>query len=78
MATIRDRLAALERTSNNAPWLIIDVTDRPSPEQAEQIAQAERTGRMCIVFVARGDTAWIAGAGVPPWEQEGSDYHGDH
>lgn len=46
--------------------------------QLEQIAKAERTGRMMIVFVARGDTAWIAGADVPPWEQEGGDYHGDH
>lgn len=79
MATIKDRITQLERASNNAPLLALDVTDRPTPEQAEQIAKAERTGRPLIVFYMPGDTAWMPGAGVPPWdEQSGGDYHGNN
>ncbi|MDO9012285.1 MAG: hypothetical protein Q7U78_10850 [Gallionella sp.] len=75
MATIKDRITQLERASNNAPMLVLSVTDRPTSEQSEQIANAERTGRQLIVFYMPGDTAWMPGAGVPPWdEQEGGEY----
>ena len=75
MATIEQRLSALEREINTAPLLVLCVTDRPTPEQAEQIASAERTGRRLIVFYMPSDTAWLAGSGKPaPWEQEGGKY----
>ena len=77
MATIKDRIMQLERASNNAPMLVLDVTDRPTPEQAEQIAKAERTRRQLIVFYMPGDTVWMPGAGVPPWEQERGGYGND-
>lgn len=71
MATIKDRIIQLEQASNNAPMLVLSVTDRPTPEQAEQIAKAERTNRRLIVFYMPGDTAWMSCAGVPPWDEEG-------
>lgn len=76
MATIEQRLFALERAINTAPWLVLDVTDRPTPEQQAEIDKAIKTGRMMIVFVERGDTVWIAGCGKPaPWEKlEGGKY----
>ncbi len=78
MTTIRERLTQLELASNNATWLVLDVTVCPTPEQAEQIEQATRTGRMCIAFYEPGQTAWIAGCSKPaPWEQqERSAQHG--
>lgn len=75
MATIEQRLKTLEKQQSDAPMLVLFVGDRPTPEQQTEIDKAIKTGRMMLVFVARGDTAWIAGAGVPPWdEQEGGDY----
>jgi len=69
MTTIKDRITQLERASNNAPMLVLFVTDKPTPEQSEQIAKAERIGRRLIAFYMPGDTAWMPGYGVPPWEQ---------
>ena len=69
MATIGQRLKALEQAINAAPMLVLFVGDRPTPEQQGEIDNATRTGRLMIVFVKKGDTAWIAGAGVPPWER---------
>lgn len=78
MATIEQRITSLELARGNAPMLALFVTDKPTPEQAAQIAKAERTGRMMIVFVARGDTAWIVGSGKPaPWEQQEGGEHGN-
>jgi hypothetical protein len=57
--------------------LVLSVTDRPTPEQAEQIAKAERTGRRLLVFFMPGDTAWMPGASVPPWEQQKGGEHGN-
>lgn len=75
MATIKDRIMLLECANNNAPMLILSVTDRPTLEQAEQIAKAGRKGRRLIVFCMPGDTAWMPGASVPPWEElEGGEY----
>lgn len=70
MATIKDRIMLLECANNSAPMPVLSVTDRPTPEQAEKIAKAARTGRRLIVFCMPGDTAWMPGAGVPPWEEE--------
>ncbi|MDP1637535.1 MAG: hypothetical protein Q8K74_05050 [Candidatus Nitrotoga sp.] len=75
MATIKDRIMLLECANNCAPMLALSVTGRPTPEQAEQITKAARTGRRLIVFCMPGDTAWMPSAGVPPWEeQEGGKY----
>lgn len=76
MATIKERIMQLEQASNNAPMLVLSVTDRPTPEQAEQIAQAERQGRRLLVFVEKGNTAWMPGAGVPPWDEQEGGEHG--
>lgn len=76
MATIEQRLKILEKQQSDAPMLVLFVGDRPTPEQQGEIDSAIKTGRMMLVFVARGDTAWIAGCGKPaPWdEQDGGDY----
>ncbi len=78
MATIEQRLKALEQQQSDAPMLVLFVGDRPTPEQQSEIDSAIKTGRMMIVFVAHGDTAWITGCGKPaPWEQqERSAQHG--
>ena len=79
MATVEQRLKVLEQQQGNAPMLVLFVGDFPTPEQQAEIDTAIMTGRMMIVFVAHGDTAWIADADIPPpWEQEGGDYHGYH
>lgn len=71
MATIEQRLKTLEQQQGNAPMLVLFVGDRPTPEQQGEIDKAIQTGRMMIVFVARGDTAWIADADIPPpWAQQ--------
>lgn len=65
MATIKDRIIQLEQASNNAPMLVLSVTDRPTPEQAERI------NRRLIVFYMPSDTAWMSCTGVPPWDEKG-------
>ena len=65
---LSSRLAALERAINAAPMLTLDVTGRPTPEQQATIDQCTRTGRRLVVFVDWGNTAWMPGLGVPPWE----------
>ncbi len=78
MATIEQRLSALEREINTAPWLVLDVTDRPTPEQQGEIDRAIKTGRMCIVFYEPGQTAWLAGSGKPaPWEKQEKGEYGN-
>lgn len=73
--SIKDRIKILECANNSGPMLVLSVTGPPTPEQAEQIAKAARTGRRLIVFCMPDDTAWMLGAGVPPWEeQEGGEY----
>lgn len=74
MATIEQRLKALEQQRSDAPMLVLFVGDRPTPEQQTEIDKAIKQGRMMIVFIEKGNTAWIAGADVPPWEQEGGEY----
>ena len=77
MANIETRLRALEQQHGKGAMLVMFVGDRPTMHQQAEIDAAITTGRMMIVFVARGDTAWIADADIPPpWEQEGGAYHG--
>lgn len=64
-----NRLAALERAISAAPWLMLDVTDRPTPEQQATIDDCARTGRRVLVFYDPGNTAWLVGYGAPPWER---------
>lgn len=69
MKNLEDRIAALERAITVPPQWVIFVDDRPTPEQAAQIDQAEREGRSLIVLVARGNTAYMTGCGKPfPWD----------
>lgn len=70
MTTIKARLLALEQHHNESPALVLSVTDRPTPEQQAEIERATRTGRRLIVFYMPGDTAWMPGCGVPPWETD--------
>ena len=67
---LSERLAALERAINAAPMLTLSVTGRPTPEQQATIDQCTRTGRRLLVFVDRGNTAWMPGLGVPPWKAQ--------
>ena len=60
MASLDARLMALERPQRNQK--------APTPEQAAQIDRCTRTGRRLIVFCMPGDTAWMPGSGLPPWE----------
>lgn len=78
---IEMRLKALEQQHGKGAMLVLFVGDRPTPEQQAEIDNAIMTGRMMIVFVVHGDTAWIADADIPPpWAQieegEGA-YHGN-
>lgn len=78
MATIEQRIFQLERASNAAPWLTMDVIDRPTNEQQAEINSAKKTRRMLIVFVAKGNTAWIPGSNIPaPWECKDEDLYGN-
>lgn len=64
-----DRLTTLEKISNTAPMLTMDVHTLPTAEQQAKIGQCIRTGRRLAVFFNPGDTLWLAGYGVPPWEE---------
>lgn len=77
MATLNSRITALEqKTKNNTP-LVLFVGSRPSAAQQAEIDTAIQDGRTGLIFLKQGDTAWVVGAGVPPWErQEVGDYHG--
>ena len=68
MATLNARLLALEHVINTAPMLTMEVDGAPTPEQQATIEHCTRTGRRLVVFCMPGDTAWMPGYGVPPWE----------
>lgn len=57
MPTIEERITALETAQlqrNAQPALVLFCRDdQPSPEQAEQIAQAEREGRTVKIILTR-------------------------
>ena len=63
-----DRLTALEKSSNTAPMLTMEVDGMPTDDQTAMIDRCARTGRRLVVFCMPGDTAWMPGYGVPPWE----------
>lgn len=54
MATIEQRLAALEQATDTAPMLVIflrsEQDGEPTPEQAAQITFAEKQGRKVLVI----------------------------
>lgn len=68
MATLNARLAALEKSTKTAPMMTMQVNGMPTEEQAALIERCTRTGRRLLVFYMPGDTAWMPGYGVPPWE----------
>ena len=70
MATLNTRLLALEHVINTAPMMTLAVNGSPTPEQQATIDHCTRTGRRLVVFCMPGDTAWMPGYGVPPWEVE--------
>lgn len=65
---LTDRLAKLEQAKDDGPMLTMVVTDRPTPQQQATIDRCIATGRRLLVFFMPTDTAWMPGAGVPPWE----------
>jgi len=73
MASIKERLEALERASSALPWLVLEVIDRPTSDQQADIDKAIAQGRTLIVFVEEGNTMWMPGR-TPPWEQEGGEH----
>ena len=68
MATLNARLMALEHVLNTAPMLTLQVDNAPTPEQQATTDHCARTGRRLVVFYDPGNTAWMPGYGVPPWE----------
>ena len=68
MANLNARLLALEHVINTAPMLTMQLDTAPTPEQQATIDLCTRTGRRLVVFCMPGDTAWMPGCGVPPWE----------
>lgn len=70
MATLNARLLALERVLNTAPMMTLRIDTAPTPEQQATIDHCTRTGRRLVAFCMPGDTAWMPGYGVPPWEVE--------
>lgn len=48
--------------------LVMDVDSAPTYEQSALIDRCAKTGRKLMVFYAPGDSAWMPGCGVPPWE----------
>ena len=63
-----DRLTALEKSSNTAPMVTMEIDGLPTDDQTAMIDRCARTGRRLLVFCMPGDTAWMPGYGVPTWE----------
>lgn len=79
MATIEQRIFALEQAINTAPMLVIEVNAYPTEAQKAEIDRAVRSGRRLLVFYMPDDSAWMVGHGVPPWEQQkGNNCHGNN
>lgn len=72
MATIESRLATLEQTQRKArPALVIflraEQESEPTPEQHEQIAQAEKQGRKVeLIIFRRAEDSFPGFTGLPP------------
>ena len=65
-----ERLKALEHLSAGGELLTREVDGLPTADQTAMIDRCARTGRRLIVFCEPGNTAWMPGYGVPPWEVE--------
>jgi hypothetical protein len=65
---LTERITRLEQAVNHEPVLMLEVDTSPTPKQTVAIDHCTRTGRRLLVFYAPGDTAWMPGAGLPPWE----------
>lgn len=77
MPTLNSRIAALEQNTKNKMPLVLFVDNRPTAAQQAEINTAIHDGRTGLIFLKQGDTAWVLGAGVPPWEQQdGGASHG--
>ena len=63
-----DRLTVLEKSSNTGPLLTMEIDGLPTDDQTAMIYRCTRTGRRLVVFHDPGNTAWMPGYGVPPWE----------
>ena len=70
MATLNARLEALEKSTDAAPMMTMQVNEMPTDEQAALIERCTRTGRRLMVFIENGNTAWMPGCGAAPWEAE--------
>ena len=68
MATLDARVAALEKSTITAPMMTMCIDTAPTPAQQATIDHCTRTGHRLGVFCMPGDTAWMPGYGVPPWE----------
>ena len=68
--TLLSRLINLERSKNTAPMLTMQVNERPTDEQAALIDRCTKTDRRLMVFCEPGNSAWMPGCGVPPWDVE--------
>ena len=68
MATLDARVAALEKSTNTAPMMTMCIDTAPTPAQQATIDHCTRTGHRLVMFCMPGDTAWMPGYGVPPWE----------
>ena len=67
---LSERIKLLERGQSSAPLVTIEVTKAPTPEQQALIGKCIATGRQLLVFVSPGDTVWMPGCGVAPWQAE--------
>ncbi len=68
MSTLKTRLASLEQRKRSG-WGAMEVNECPTPDQQAKIDAAIASGSFLVVFVAKGNTAWVAGHGPPPWER---------
>jgi hypothetical protein len=76
--TLKARLLVLEAAAGDGPMQVMQIDSVPDAQQLRDIADAERLGRKLVVFVRRGDTAWMPGCGEPaPWHSSKGKSHGE-
>lgn len=65
--SIKTRLRSIEKSRYRPqPWLVLTFLE-PTQSQLEEIAQAQRTGRFCIVFHPLNAGVWLSISGETPW-----------
>ncbi len=67
MNKLKVRLIALEKQVTKSDWLILDCEVEPTAEQINEMEEAEKRGRMAVLFGLRYDTLWMLGY-PKPWE----------